>query len=766
MENSEQFRERLLKIFQEESVDRLQFLSEGIILLEQSPNPNAQLEILESVYREAHSLKGAARAVGLTDVVTVCHTMEFLLAQVKRGALSFSAETTVALRSVIKVVEDLIHSPDEVSAEQLSESILGLEKILSGSAVETQKERLHESAESREDVSPSIDAKKSDIEPSSSTFSAARSSESKTETMRVPVDRLQTLLLKLEELVSIKLSIRSRVTESQKILAMYDEWKREILKIRESQKKVESEREQSFGEYESTEETSVSDEFLHRLSTFMKTLEAETESFSKRVVADEYEFQRLIDSILRHSKTLLMLPFSHITGGMREMVWEIGHEEKKKVDFSIVGEEIEVSRAILEDLRDPIIHLLRNSVTHGLENTKERAKKKKPERGKISITISQLTGGRIEILVEDDGKGVDRDAVRKSAVRSKLIVQEEANTLTDTETLMLIFRSEVSTSQLITDISGRGIGLAIVKEHIDRLKGTISVESEEGRGCRFRLRVPVTLATFRGLLVTLNDEPFVIPSVNVRKTVRYSPAEVVTVENKPMIVVEGLNTSLVPMVSILGLLAGEKKMEQSDLAVVLEKDGTRMAFCVDAIGEVQEFLVKPLGSHIKKARHISGAVIDERGKPVAVINIPELLKSASGVIPEPIVNREPAKEVKRCSLLVVEDSITSRMLLKNILEAEGYDVSTAIDGIDAYTSLRTQKFDLVVSDVEMPRMNGFELTQRIRSEKDLADLPVVLVTALDSREDRERGIDAGANAYIAKSSFDQCNLLSVIEKLL
>jgi two-component system chemotaxis sensor kinase CheA len=314
------------------------------------------------------------------------------------------------------------------------------------------------------------------------------------------------------------------------------------------------------------------------------------------------------------------------------------------------------------------------------------------------------------------------------------------------------------------------LGLAIVREKVERLGGAVSVETHPDAGTAFRMLLPLTLATFRGILVCIQEQCFILPTALVERVVAVSKEMIRTVENRETIELDGHAVALVRLQSVLALSPGATKMNAAGKipAVVIRSGGKRIAFLVDAVAAEQEVLVKNLGPQLRRVRNVAGATILGTGKVALVLNVPDLMKSAVREASLPVVPGWVAEQVPaaRKSILVTEDSITARMLLKGILESAGYNVKTAVDGSDALSALRTEDFDLVVSDVDMPRMNGFDLTAKIRADKKLSQLPVVLVTALESRSDRERGIDVGANAYIVKSSFDQSNLLGVIHRLI
>jgi two-component system chemotaxis sensor kinase CheA len=309
-----------------------------------------------------------------------------------------------------------------------------------------------------------------------------------------------------------------------------------------------------------------------------------------------------------------------------------------------------------------------------------------------------------------------------------------------------------------------------VREKVEKLGGVFSVETKPHIGTSLRIILPLMLATFRGILVRVGEHIFIVPNTNIERVVRIKKDDIKTVENRETIQLNGHAVSFAWLDDVLELLRKEDRGRESEfiIVLVLVTSGRRIAFGVDEVLNEQEVQAKSLGKQLSRVRNIAGAIVLGTGKVVPILNIPDLMKSAVKVTAGPARVAVEAEEVreKGKSILVVEDSITARTLLKNILEAAGHNVKSAVDGLDAFTSLKTEDFDLVVSDIDMPRMNGFDLTTKIRNDKKLADLPVVLVTALESREDREHGIEVGANAYIVKSSFDQSNLLEVIKRLI
>jgi two-component system chemotaxis sensor kinase CheA len=378
-----------------------------------------------------------------------------------------------------------------------------------------------------------------------------------------------------------------------------------------------------------------------------------------------------------------------------------------------------------------------------------------------------VNGSKVELMVSDDGAGIDAAPVKASAIKHGRITAEEAQHLSEADGQALVFQSDVSTSPIITQLSGRGLGLAIVREKAEKLGGRVTLESRVGVGTTIRITVPIALATFRGILVEAAKRLFVIPTTQVERITRFKTDDVRTVEGQDTIAIEDRTTSLVWLADVLELPDAERADgAKASPCILLGSHEHRIAFAVDAVLGEQEVLVKRLSKPLSRVRNIAGATVLGSGQVAPILNVADLLKSARKTRrAAPRSTPAATAVVKEKSILVAEDSITSRMLIKGILESAGYRVKTAVDGLEAFTALRAEHFDLLVSDVEMPRLNGFDLTARIRADSRLASLPVVLVTARETREDRERGIDAGANAYLVKSNFDQSNLLEAVRRL-
>ncbi|QXM06190.1 hybrid sensor histidine kinase/response regulator [Crassaminicella indica] len=477
-----------------------------------------------------------------------------------------------------------------------------------------------------------------------------------------------------------------------------------------------------------------------------------------------------IDTFMEEIKSIMLLPFSSILEMFPKMVRDLSRYVGKEIEFISSGEEIEIDRRILEEIKDPLMHIVRNCIDHGIEEYEERRRLKKPLKGTINLTVIQVSSDRVEIEISDDGAGINIDKVKEKAVKNKLLTQEQVDNMNDESAKMLIFKSGISTSDIITDISGRGLGLAILYEKVQKLEGNISVKSERGKGTTFTITLPITISTHRGILVKVAKQYFVIPTGKIEKVIRVKKDELKIMENMATIL---LDEGIIPVIKLQDLLEiKEPKIEVDSrdiFPILIVKDMKhKIGLSVDEIIIEQEVLVKRFNKQLKRVRNISGATILGSGQVVPILDVSDLIKSSlksDGQALNMIMDMKKENTEKKC-IIVVEDSITSRTLLKNILETQGYSVKTAVDGLQGWRMLKSEKFDLVITDVEMPKMDGFELITKIREDNELSEIPVILVTSLESREDKERGIDVGASAYIVKSDFQQNNLLEIIKRLI
>lgn len=751
--SDEDFLKELQAAFQVEADEHVQFMSDGLLALEQTPTPQERHPILERVYREAHSLKGAARAVNMTDVETICQSLETVFSAWRRQESAPDPAAFDAVHHAVTLIADMLSASRRGEASPNRHRILDITQRLGGSTAP-----LPEQIAAPPPTSTWPKDVPGDRRPAA-------------ETVRIATDKLDTLLLQTEEMLMMKLTSSQRTSDLRDAEALLEQWGKEWSRIAPELRKR-SHLQQTDGVDEGATLTPPIQlfEFLEDSHVFFKLLEGAVLSLTRSAERDQREISSKVDGLLKSTKELLMLPFSTILGTFPKMVRDLSRDQGKDVQLTIEGGEVEVDKRILETLKDPLVHLLRNSVDHGIETPEVRKRLDKSPQAMVSIAVSQTSGNEVEILVADDGGGIDVSRVKDAAIQHSVISATEADRMSEADALMLIFQSDVSTSPLITEISGRGLGMAIVREKVEEAGGQVTLETEISRGTTFRITLPLTLATFEGILVESAGDVFVIPTGNVERVDRIHADDIRTVENRETILLDGRVLPLVRLDDVLDLpRRGEASTDTECFPVIiLGMTEKRIAFRVSAVLNEQEVLVKGLGRPLVRVRNVSGATVLGSGKPVPILNTADLIKTAvrlAAVPSRPTAALNDGPTERKGFILVAEDSITSRMLLKNILESAGYRVTTAVDGAEALGLFRAQTFDLVVSDVDMPRMSGFDLTARIREDPSRADTPVVLVTARDSREDRERGVDVGASAYLVKSSFDQNSLLETVRRL-
>ncbi|MCK4344877.1 MAG: hybrid sensor histidine kinase/response regulator [Bacteroidales bacterium] len=779
----EEFKKRLLATYKIEADEHLKAISSGLLELEKVKNFKDQVKVVETIFRETHSLKGASRAVNLRDIETVCNSLESIFGSWKQKKIKPPPRFFDKLHDAIDFMTEALSTPeiDEVKIkdhvpkilEQLNEveveqnggekktedvSALEIEPILTQTPGKEQLEK----------EKPEIVEKEPQLK---------REKQATAETVRISKAKLNSLLMQTEEMLSTKLKLIQHSADIQDIRSILAQLKKGFTKLLQENRNIrQSKKNKSDNHHRALIQFSKQLETWEKNYDIVKLMENKLSELIKSTGQDQRSVGRMVDNLLDEMRNVLMLPFSSLLEIFPKFIRDLARDQGKRVDLVIEGAENEIDRRILEEMKDPLIHLVRNCIDHGIEKPEERVKNKKPPSGKVVISVTQLPGNKVEILISDDGAGIDLSKVKEKAVKEGIISEKEKKELTDQEAEALIYHSGISTSPIITDISGRGLGLAILREKVDALGGTVSMKSELHKGTTFCVNLPLTQATFRGIFVQVSEETFVIPTANVERTLRIKQNEIKMVENKQTISLNGSTISYIHLSDVLELrrkvrnlpdMPGREEKADTIQVLILGAGDSRIAFGADEILKEQEVLVKYLGNPLSRVRNIGGATVLGSGKVVPILNVSDLLKSAvTGAVPvERAAEAEREEEAKQKSVVVAEDSITARMLLKDILESAGFLVKTAVDGAEALSFLREGDFDILVSDIDMPRMDGFELTSKIRADKKLGELPVVLVTALKSREDKERGMEVGANAYIEKSTFTPQNLLSVVSKL-
>jgi two-component system chemotaxis sensor kinase CheA len=498
---------------------------------------------------------------------------------------------------------------------------------------------------------------------------------------------------------------------------------------------------------------------LERTAEYMRRLEHDLSRLTTGFKADQRELALAAESLENDVLGLRMERFGELADSLLRVARDVALAESKLVDLVIEGAEIEVDRSLLETLKAPLSHLIRNAIDHGIETPAERRRLGKAERSKLLVS-ARLRGDVVEIEVCDDGRGLDLEAIARQARAAGIALAHGE------DVSRLIFAHGLSTAERVTEISGRGVGLDVVKTQLEAVNGRVEVHTERGRGARFRLELPPSLSSSRVLLVRAAGEIFALPCAGVERLARVEVKSLRMLEGKPVALLGGTPLPVLTLVSVLGLPAPVLSPDARLTLVVLLVRGRRFGLGVDEVSDLREVLLKPLGRRLRNVRHVSGATILPNGRLSLILNTTELVTTASELSETVRVLESPSAVEARRRLLLVDDSMTTRTLERNILESAGYDVMAAADGRAALELLERHGADLVVSDVEMPHLDGLGLLTAIRASSRFRDLPVILLTSLEAADHRQRGLDAGADAYLVKSAFDQSRLLETIRQLL
>ncbi|MFZ2524525.1 MAG: hybrid sensor histidine kinase/response regulator [Candidatus Ferrigenium altingense] len=708
----------LRELFKAESEERLQHLDDGLLRLEKAP---ADQPLLEDLFREAHSLKGAARMLGLTDIQTLAHQLEDTLGVAKKERTAPQPEAVASMNKTLEAIRRLV-------------------KMEIGEAA---------GADSGVHVAALPPAAPPIVEPGSLTMPPAeqKAETFRIETIRVDPKKLDALLTQAGELTVTKIRIARRLAEIDALIDYCEELGRAV----------------HSGQFPAH----AGEPIAQRLAPLQDML--------NQLRTGAYEDSARLDFITGQLesgvRTLRLLPMSTLFVLFPRMVHDLARDQHKEVELVIEGEDAVADKRVLEEMKDPLMHILRNAIDHGIEAPEQREQAGKPRVASVRIRASQTPASLI-LEVSDDGRGLDIEEIRRTALKRGMRSEEELAGMSAEQIQSLILVSGFSTSALITDVSGRGVGLDVVRNNVEHLKGTLQIESIPGNGLTLRAQLPVSLATVRVLIAATNGQRHALPVEHVQFSRKIPLRDIYFMEGRQTVSIDGQAVSISRLDELLEIApSGTRKAQSSRnpeaavACVVLGVGEERFALMVDEVVDELEVVLKPQSKLLKRVRNVSGATILDTGEVCMVLNPHDLLKT---------LRKKPAAggtvsaidaAVKKV-LLLAEDSITTRTQEKRILEGAGYEVVTAVDGADAYNKLATRSFDAVVSDIMMPNMSGLALTEKIRADKKYAELPIILVTSRASEEDQRRGLEAGANAYISKPSFDQRVLLDCLARLI
>lgn len=741
----------LLELFSLEAEAQTQVLSAGLLALERDPT---QADQLESCMRAAHSLKGAARIVGVDAGVSVAHVMEDCLVSAQEGRLLLRPEHIDALLQGTDLLTRIATPSNNPEVADIEAYVVLMARLLDPAAPPAVPVMAELELEA---PAPKVEPPAPAVEPPSTPAprKAKRTTENGERVLRVTAERLNSLLdLSSKSLVET-LRLKPHLATMQRLKRMQSN----SLRALESLNVHLKDHALSLEAQETLEDAR---RLLAQSHQLLMEKNAELDEFAWHA---SQRAQVLYDTAL----ACRMRPFADVLTGQVRMVRDLGRDLGKQVRLEIEGEKTQVDRDVLEKLEAPLTHLLRNAVDHGIETPEQRLLAGKPAEGLIRLRASHQAG-LLVLELSDDGNGVDLEKVRRSIVERSLSPAQTAAQLSEEELLTFLFLPGFSLRDTVTEVSGRGVGLDAVQHMVRQLRGAVVLEQTAGEGSRFHLEVPLTLSVVRSLVVEVGDEAYAFPLAHIERMCDLEPADIVQVEGRQHFWHEGQHVGLVAASQLLQRPASQNGGQTLKVVVIRERDAIYGVAVERFIGE-RTLVVLPLDERLGKVQDISAGALLDDGSVVLIVDVEDMLRSVEKLLNtgrlERIARRsDQVVEAARKRILVVDDSLTVRELQRKLLLNRGYDVAVAVDGMDGWNALRSEDFDLLITDIDMPRMDGIELVTLLRRDNRLQSLPVMVVSYKDREEDRRRGLDAGADYYLAKASFHDDALLDAVVELI
>jgi len=759
-------RKELIAIFKAEMEEHLTNIDQGIVGLEKHPE---DIELLDKLSGELHTIKGSSRVFGYHEIEEIFHKIEDVVSKLQQKRITFNSKIADVIFKAIDITKAIL---DEIIREErididISEVCEEIDKcLLRSNSKGEEKIKLEKSAKKKiKALSTKKKKREKENEAEVSEDQLEEADEkivkpdiSVEEYIRVPVSRVSKLLNLVGELVINKMNSSQKIKQTKNITKLVKEIQRSVSGVNEILK--EKNLNENSEMIKSLDQCNVDIQRLREFSV------KHYESISSEIV----HLDPTIEELQYNMKEMRMLPCSTVFEGFPRMIRDIAHQEEKSVNLEIYGEDTELDKKVLEGIKDPLMHILRNSIDHGIEIPMHREALDKPKYGTIKLSAFHEAGNVI-ITVEDDGGGMDLEKIKAVAIKRKLITALDLEEMTEKDVMNLVFMNGFTTSPIITDVSGRGVGLDVVRRDVESLKGKITIDTDKDKGSKVTLILPLTIAIIQVFLIRQGDMLVAFPMSSIAETLTISRNDISTIEGQEAIQHRGHTMPLVRLEKVLGLLPSvysDKNEKDKEISVIvgisLDK---KVGFIVNEIVEEDEVFIKNLGRHLGKVSNISGVTILGTGQVIVVLDVADLINRSNFSHPAVRGKTETSHETKKAKkILVVEDAISTRELEKSILEAEGYSVDTAVDGMDALDRVMRSEYDLVVTDINMPRMDGFEFCETMKKNEKLQEIPVVVVTSLETEDEKRKGIRVGASAYIIKTSFDQTNLLDTIERLI
>lgn len=770
--------DELRGLYKAASAEHIETIEAGLLHLEKNPADQQQLQAL---LRATHSLKGDSRMLGVGDAETVTHQMEDLLSEVEQGDRVLSSGLCDRLYFGLDAVRKIAHTA--VTGEQTDVSVFHVmaqlmagddADIPSGPAATLDIIQGDETVEIdpaatliqvAEETEPDLAAELNQLlKQSPSDQGQSKPAETSTtspyqvDTVRVEAAKLDQLMTQASELAVTKLRIAQRLGEVEQLATLREQWTTDLQAQQLSLTPLKQQL--------SAADAMLVDQVLQVHQQRLSALSFQIENLKAQVGEDSTRLDITANQLEVGIRNLRMLPVAGLFQLFPRMVRDLAKQQHKQIELVLEGTDTLADKNILEQMQAPLTHLVRNAIDHGIETTAERMAMGKPETATLRLRAYQL-GSSIAIELTDDGRGLELTKIQETAIRRGLHTEAELARMTTSQVQSLIFAPGFSTRTQVTEISGRGVGLDVVRANVERLQGTIQVRSIPSQGCTFQLTLSSSLTTTAVLIVEVNQHPYAIPLEYVDKMISVTPDQIFSLEGHPTITDQDQPLSVLWLSDVLELPAEQDRHETERTnipCVILQIGSERLGLFIDQLVDQQDIVLKPQSKLLKRIRNITGATILGNGEICMVLNPQDFLQATQGM--DDLTLSEHLHEAVTSKVLLVEDSIPIRTQMKRILQGAGYDVTAAVDGQEGLEKLQADRFDAVVSDVEMPNLTGLEMTAQIRQRQEYQQLPIVLVTTLAKEEDKRRGQEAGANAYLTKGDFDQTLLIETLRRLI
>lgn len=738
----------LFELFRSELETHTGSLTDGLLKLERDSN---NVSLIEPLMRAAHSIKGAARIVNINPIVQLAHGMEECFVAVQNNKIKFSHEQIDALLTQVDILCDVSKLPEAglqtwliEKVSVIAQAIAAATSIVNGTFVSAKTSGL-------------IDIGLTPVEnPAGITLPPDAQIERKRQTLHVSAENFDHLLALASE---ARVAANSLHPQMQALLRFKQKQNETIGLFKDLEQLLVS----ADSKLSATLKQRAS-EIRHKLNPLQLVLQERLDDldvFERRLL-------RVSNAMFDEVLAVRMRPFSEGVGAFPRMVRDLAQNLGKQARLEIKGGEALVDRDILAKMEAPLNHLLRNALDHGLEMPEQRLAANKPAEGCIRIDARHIAG-MMCISIEDDGRGVDLETIRTKVIQKKMVTPEMARQLSDSELLEFLFLPAFSLKQTVSELSGRGVGLDVVLDTVRELYGTVKLESMPGLGFRTHIILPLTRSIVRAVVVEIAGEAYACPITKIEQLLRVPTSAIHLLENKQFISLNGEHIGLISASQLLEL--NDRQRAISDISIILIGTGQhRYGLVVDAILGEHNLAVQSLEATFGKLRNIHAASLLDDGTPVLILDVEDILRSVDILLSEGRLNSistgagTSQQSAKR--ILVVDDSLTVREMERKLLTASGFDVTVAVDGIDGWNAVRSGEFDLVITDIDMPRMDGIELVSLIKKDVRLHALPIMIVSYKDRPEDRSRGLSAGADFYLTKGSFHDESLMEAVFDLI